>query len=73
MHWECTIGEQLHTCVVAVTCDYTHKLNNSYLRFDESFKTSCSAQKETTVNSDNWNRKTRKLYQKQSQAFVPVQ
>ena len=65
--------KQLHTCLVTVTCAYTHKVNNSYLRFDESFKTSISAQKETTVNSDNWNRKTRKLNQKESQTLVSVQ
>ena len=65
--------KQLHACVVAVTCAYTHKVNNSYLRFDESFKTSISAQKETTVNRDNWNRKTRKLNQKESQTLVSVQ
>ena len=64
--------EQHHTCVVVVTCAYTHKVNNSYLRFDESFRTSTSAQ-ETTVNSDNWIRKTRKLNRKESQAIVSVQ
>ena len=64
--------EQHHTCVVVVICAYTHKVNNSYLRFHESFKTSASAQ-QTTVNSDNWNRKTRKLNQKERQTFVFVQ
>ena len=46
--------EHRNTCVVVVTCAYTHKVKNSYLLLcDESFKTSTSAQKETTVNSDN--------------------
>ena len=68
-----SLVEQLHTCVVAVTCAYTKKVNNSYLRFHESFETSSSAQKATTFNSDNWNGKTRKISSKESQAFVSVQ
>ena len=65
--------KQLHTCVVAVTCAYTHKVNNSHLCSDKKVKTCSAAQKATIFNSENWNRMKRKLNQKESQAFVSVQ